>query len=284
MTHKNELNTAIISPFNLDEICELKSTMKNQHYIFERYCTEQKEYIMNILKMIDIEQLGNINTMYDFSNNSKCSNVISITLYIINAETRGYFSYTYFNCIKRTIQNVKKCLPNWIVRLYFDDSVYDYYEKITHNFDDNDINIITSIKNTWKYIIESDIVEIYTLKCPIHDKNKMNNLYKNRTLRFLPLCDSNVNICIFREADGIVSKLDCHNINMFTKSNSLFYLPLSMYFDNSKNKYTHYSKWLNNYCNMYHNGKITKYDLLAGAFGTKIKIKKDYFYKSLYSY
>jgi hypothetical protein len=45
-----------------------------------------------------------------------------------------------------------------------------------------------------------------------------------RNLRLNNLFEDDVNICISRDLDGIISPLDCHNIKVFESNNDLFYV------------------------------------------------------------
>jgi hypothetical protein len=285
------------SPFNISEKCILKTTKKTEYYIFENNVQNLEKNINNNLIKIYGQNadlfLNNIKNMYDFNNYKNCANVISITLYNIlgleineNTDLKDnisqiYLFVTYLNSITKTVKNVGQYLKNWIVRLYFDDSVYNIMNRINKSLDDDIIDIKKWMGSDWEYIHDSLITEIYIYECPIHDKNKINFIYKNRMLRFLPLIDTDVNICICREADGIVSKLDCHNIKIFCDNEYLLYLPLTERFLNNPPKYMHYSKWLQKYTNIKKDNFVTEYDLLAGAFGTKLKLKKEFFYDTI---
>jgi hypothetical protein len=104
---------------------------------------------------------------------------------------------------------------------------------------------------------------------------------RTRTLRFLPLSDPEVNFCIVRDADGIVSNLDCHNIKMFaTNPHILFYLPVFEEFRSSQ-KFDSYAPWLHLYKGLfeydYFNVHQNITDFLAGAFCCRLKLKRAYY-------
>lgn len=142
----------------------------------------------------------------------------------------------------------------------------------------------SEISKTFKQIIENSNVEVYTYLC--QSFNNSIPIERTRTLRFLPMIDDDVNICVVREADGIVSNLDCHNIKIFSKSDKIFYLPLVVpYYNNitldDDVLFSSYSPWLQLYKVLfeqeYFSNHQNLYDLLAGTFSIKLKIKKDYY-------
>ena len=105
------------------------------------------------------------------------------------------------------------------------------------------------------------------------------------------MIDPEVNLYVIREADGIVSNLDCHNIKIYEESiDKLFYL---VDFDNNNftlenngtANYNSYSEWLFLYKYLIENDffrdKQNIYDLLAGTFSFKLKINKDFYYEKI---
>jgi hypothetical protein len=71
---------------------------------------------------------------------------------------------------------------------------------------------ITDLLEFVKNIFNSKNVELYIYECFSIEMGYY------RSLRFLPLFEDNVNVCIVREADGCVSLADCQNIKIFEKS------------------------------------------------------------------
>lgn len=99
-----------------------------------------------------------------------------------------------------------------------------------------------------------------------------------------------MNVKIIREADGIVTNLDCHNIKIFAQSDYLFYLPKVIdnyyYLDNDTHKELGgYSSWLKIYTKCleanYIRNKHQIYDLLAGTFGFRLTLKEKYYKNSV---
>lgn len=158
-------------------------------------------------------------------------------------------------------------------------------------------------------ILASPNVEVYRLDCGGKDNNKDNDdgqvdttfsIHWTRIFRFLPLLDTledgkyGINACAVREADGIVSQLDCHNLKAWSSQqvNQIFYLiPLFYETAHTEDHYSHsYSKWLNIYKNRiakldggdnYFASHNNLYDLLAGTIAVKYKVKASYFYSSI---
>jgi hypothetical protein len=119
-------------------------------------------------------------------------------------------------------------------------------------------------------------------------------------MRFLPLHDNDVNILICKDADGIITNLDCKYIKSFETGKEIFYVEdvgNGNSFVNIKNSeyiyytnpffginlnYTHaYSYWLKYYVKyekeFYDNNFSAFITLLAGCSGFKLKIKEDIF-------
>jgi len=141
-----------------------------------------------------------------------------------------YFLNKYILSIHRSVINVNKNLPDWVVRIYFDKSVYKRMQEIeihkTNSSAEELIEINTFLQK-FKEIIESPNVELYTYDCPkfyIIDGNASAFI---RSLRYLTLIDPTVNISAIREADGYMTNLECHNLKIFSNGqhNRLFYLP-----------------------------------------------------------
>ncbi len=273
--------------------CILLNTKKDKYYIH----TYNPIPIIEKLKRLGIAE-DIINSKFDITPRTNCCNAISITLYFKDCENYLILEKYLFS-IYRTVKNVNKKLKNWIVRLYFDSSVHDCINKL-ENVRKTDMIQIETIIKIYKTIKYSSNVEIYTFSC----KSVANNtipLEETRTFRFLTLIDPTVNISVIREADGYLNNLECHNIKMFEESDKIFYLPIDfigsenlkiIFRERQKDRYyltsnstgdglSSYSKWLKLY-KLLINFKYFKdnqniYDLLAGLFSTKLKIKPEFY-------
>jgi hypothetical protein len=108
------------------------------------------------------------------------------------------------------------------------------------------------------------------------------------------LYDPEVNVGILREADGIVTIQDCHNIDVFSRSNKLLYLvpydgniksvEMSKVNNNFNDRASinSYSEWMSIYKDYikkdYYDRNWNYYEILAGITGLKLKIlPKKYF-------
>jgi hypothetical protein len=266
------IDNNIIENINL-AIQKYNKTIESNINSINKYNTHIEQY----KKILSSNNTLFANDIFDKTPSENCCNVVAITLYLsLNKNNHDQYD-TFFNnaskyilSIYRTVKNVETDLKGWIVRVYFDDSVYCTIKKF---IDSNDIKY-QSLIDSFNYINNSDIVEIYIYDCPDDTDNK----YFNRMLRFLPFIEKDVNTCICRDADGIVSRLDCHNIKVFSNSDKLFYLAFN---------WTHpYSGWIQRYIitkYISHNkpSPIQRYDLLAGAFGINLRVKTNHYNNSL---
>ena len=257
------------NPLNNIEKCKLLNNKKKDLYTH----TYDPQEILKILK----EKLNISDEVLDRfvkEKKEKCCNVIAISLYFTNCGSSTLEKY--LNSIYRSVINVQRNLKDWVVRVYFDKSVYNCIIEETTT---------REIQETFRQIIESSNVEVYTYICPSFE-NKMIPIARTRTLRFIPMIDEEVNICVVREADGIVSNLDCHNIKIFSNSDKIFYLPVVVKDYNNLTLeddilFSSYSLCLQLYKVIFEQDFFIShqnlYDLLAGTFGVKLKIKRDYY-------
>lgn len=289
---------------NSNDICSLISTKKEEYYIY----TYDPSYLLNKLKNeygIDEHVLSN----FDNNIRTNCCNVISIMLYL--KECKQEIIYKYLKSINRTVKNVMKNLNEWVVRVYFDISVYQCvnnpiintnsydnllreesiksdikkYSKITKHKEKYISLIQQHINSLFTEISKSPNVEIYTFDCNKDVIDKI-NIDRTRTLRYLPLIDNTTNICIIRDADGIISNLDCHNIKCYQQNkDKLFYIPQILSYNSnsplllvSNDSYTirlQLYKVLFEYD--FFDTHVNVYDFLAGAFSTKLKPTETYY-------
>jgi hypothetical protein len=229
---------------------------------------------------------------FDWSQRDDCCNVISMCLYIVNNDNVDILLQSlrkYLLSIERSLKNIQVNLPLWVVRLYFGSSVnaaIEKIKKIKRERPELDDKIIAA----YEFIISHAQVELYV----INEETLTYGIEEIRTARFAPLYDKRVNVCIVREADGTVTNLDCHNIDFFLHSSRhLFYLPnygkincFKTYVndfgvDEHPYLFSGYSGWLVFYKSVLRRDFFAShqnvYDLLAGLFGTKLKLKRDFY-------
>jgi hypothetical protein len=270
--------------------CKLLSTKKERYYI---HTYNPIPYLDKLKTEYNISE--EILSRFDNTIRKKCCNVISITLYI-NGDCHNRKLLNYLNCIYGTIRNTKRKLPEWLVRVYLDQSIYDCMTLFVNEANpDTEINRFRGeCIETFNYIINSENVEIYTFIC-----RDVITLEKTRTYRYLVLIDPEVNISAIREADGYISNLEAHNLKVFERSDKLFYLPPLINNSNlieikkeiiegkrqrifTTSIFQSYSPWLTLYKNTIGRNFFAKhqniYDLLAGTFTFKLKFKPEFYY------
>lgn len=217
-----------------------------------------------------------ISERFDESTRVNCCNVISISLYFIGCIPDNMTKYLF--SIERTVKNVHNNLPGWIVRVYFDNSVHTCIK----NANKNSIE-----KNAYDAITAAPNVEVYTYNCAVGD-DQPQHIARTRTYRFLPFSDEDVNICVVREADGIVSNWDCRQILLFsTDNNKMFYFPYNQINRKDLSMFESYQHWLLLYKVIFRydffRNNYMGYDLLAGLFGIKLKLKRDFYIHTIVS-
>jgi hypothetical protein len=283
---KRNTNLDINDPVSGEKTCALIGSKKTRYYthtynpnaILENIKVEQKNNNISVEK--SNEYIENFNKIFDTKQRKDCCKCISVSLYSLDIK----YINNVISSIKRTAINVKNNLPDWIVRFYVDLSVY---EKIKDNEDETIDNFV---KSQMKWLESAENVEIWTYICK--DRlSETQSIEKTRTYRFMPLVDKEVACCIIREADGIVSNYDCHNIDVFSKSNRMFYIAHifdidylnSLYGDSNVNPFRTYSEWLEFYYFLidtdFKSKNVIFCDILAGIFGSNLCVKSDVYYK-----
>jgi hypothetical protein len=280
-----------------------------------------------------------------------CCNCINIVLYSTGDLVK---LYDYLFHMKLSLINVSHNLDNFIIRFYIDKSVFNvlYNSSIIEKDTEKYEKIKDLYIKSWeilKYLITHKQSEIYIYFCDELIKEKKLGYF--RSFRFNSLFEDDVNISVFREADGIVSNIDCHNLRHFSneKTDEIIFFHTFIEGNRYGKHYkktcecdcgferefeTHgetireivkkcdihcmdyrYSKWLSIYSQMKYNYdkfsddytqyfnptpintenqthyiKYLKkdfekyrvdYDLLAGCFATKLKLKKEYIEKTI---
>ena len=327
--------TKVMNPLkNTEEECYLVNNKKHSFYKYiydpSKIMQNQIDFVISSDIIIDEDykkkHLRHLSELINPEKKENCCNCVSFTLYIQDmtddkdfiGENKMFFRetikklYGYLSSLQISIININKNLPDFVCRIYMDSSVIKVVNKIKNIdkslfgeaqkwFDIHRNRIVKIIK----FIYESDNVEIYTYIC----KSFETSLEKTRSLRFLPLADTEVNIKIIREADGIVTVLDCHNINLFEKSNKLMmtynilnkstspnflnYDTTSYLTNRIENKIPEkkhfivnivpYSIWLGMYTKniSYFSRNKSLFDILAGDIGFSIQINPEIYAQNL---
>lgn len=105
-----------------------KKCDKDTYYKFTYNGENLISKINNIREDSKLEKIQK-DDLYDMSTRDKCCNCISISLYasMLLGETK---ISDFFDSIVRTIENVKIGLPDWIVRIVLDISVYNFINEM----------------------------------------------------------------------------------------------------------------------------------------------------------
>ena len=261
------------NPVNKEEKCKLINNKKERYYI---HTYDPRLILKNLATFPDVAK------HFDLKVRHNCCNCISMSLYF-TSDSNIENCVKYITSIRRTVINVSKNLPDWIVRLYLDSSVY----KRLLNFPESRYK--KYMKESLNFLLEAENVEIYTYCCPSILNGEI-PISRTRIFRFLPLIEKDVNVKIIREADGVVTNLDCHNIKIFSQSDYLFYLPeviesYSYVNPDVQTELGGYSPWIRIYTQClakdYFTEKHQTYDLLAGTFGLRLMVKEKYYNKCI---
>ena len=263
------------NPLNMTMKCPLLNNKKTKYYTHTYNPTTLKR------KMEDMNLFPRLEETFDFTIRRNCCNCIAISLYYTNTQDLAKCDM-YLASIRRTVDNVKKNLSDWIVRLYLDSSVY----RSLMGYKQAGGTKFQFVEDSLDYLMNAENVEIYVYCCQDIMEGKT-PIARTRTFRFLPLSDTDVNVRIIREADGIVTNVDCHNIRLFTQSDYLFYLPQVIpeydfsLVSGGLSSYRSYSYWIGYYIRClqfeYFETKQHLYDLLAGTLGVKLILKRKYY-------
>jgi len=251
------------------------TVLKRAHADMYKHTYDIIDWIIPLLESMNFNRTM-IDEMFDLERRENCCNVISIVLYSKNI----YDLNNYLYSMKKSLDNVANCLPDFVVRFYLDKSVFETIYK-TYSNEPNTKEQVYLEKSfiMLKYIINHPKSEIFIYFC----RDIMNHtiaLDKVRGFRLLPMTETDVNISISREADGFVSYMDCYNIKQFSKSDThkmgFFYefetnfLYKTLEFQPDLIKTRHYSKWLNLYEEL-----KTIYDFKQGKINKECECIKD---------
>ena len=233
------------------------------------------------------------NGNFEWTIRENCCNVIAFTLYFI--EPTPEISNKFVLSIERSIKNISKILPDWVIRLYFGSSVFEYLDvdskllEGTKKQRPNDDEPIRLDRLAFEYICTNPQVELYRFD----DRPDVLNIpiEHTRTTRFLPLIDPDVARLFSHEGDGC-STLLLHNLRAWSElPDMLFYLPEYIEVNQVPSHITNlplfssYSSWLYVFKSIlrryYFHNHHNIYDLLAGGFGTMAKPTKSFYTRTI---
>jgi hypothetical protein len=177
--------------------------------------------------------------MFDFETKYNCCKCISVSLYfnfqIENINSNKHIIEKYLTCLYISANSILSNLPDYLYRLYFDESVEIIMQNIKLK---NQNNKNDDIINIYDNLINMPNIEIIYLQC------KNNNINLTRTYRFLPFIDDTVCYVNIREADGIVNFNDCLNIRNLERSNDKFILISNFYSIPRKDDYHNFDNFI----------------------------------------
>jgi hypothetical protein len=228
----------INNPLNITEKCYRINSKKEEYYIYKY---DPTNIINNIIdfKQDNFDKLteygNNLDEVADLTPKNNCCNCVTFTLYStydtnkikeLNVEILNQLHkiYAYLYSLKISVTNIDNKLTEFISRIYIDISVFKFLfevkklnDKYTYKTDKFNNLLKTNIEII-EYLFTNKSTEIYTIVCNSYIGV---GISKTRTLRLICMTEPDVNIKIFREADGYVTYLDCMNIKNFINANTL---------------------------------------------------------------
>jgi len=159
-------NNVVINPLNLGEECILINSKKTQYYKY--YYTQPTRIINSLLSMYDShdprykqvqDYIDILSDTFDLNQDivtPRC-NCICLVLYFDTSDKLCWDLTKYIPSILQTVINVRDYLPDYIVRIYFDRSVYD-----TLSRNKSEQQFITILNEQFQQIVNSQNVEVYT--------------------------------------------------------------------------------------------------------------------------
>lgn len=245
-------------------------------------------------KKLNDDILNNLNKMFNLKRKTTTNlcDCVSISLYTmknINFIEHGFGGkydfeklIMYLSSIYTSIITIKNN-TEFIVRLYLDigtlQLIFDLINKrgefrYLNDYDflgfnnphklNKKIETLENNKLIIKDIINSiftcDIVEPYVMMCKnrMEDSNYIDG--KLRLYRYSSFTDDTVRINASREADGCISLLDCHNLNLLSKKNLIIYNTtntIDTYYWSDRQKDKCWVDLYNDYYSKYYETKIT---------------------------
>ena len=267
------------NPLDATQTCNLLNSHKTSYYRHTYDPTAIRQRMLATGLFPDMDQT------FGFHGREGCCNCIAISLYYRIGARLAKLNM-YLSTIRRSVETVKQHLPDWIVRLYLDSSVYqsviDYEAKRQQTGQPDEAMYLSECLD---YLLGADNVEVY-MYCCTSKPGIGDALAHLRTFRLLVLSDPSVNVRVIREADGIVTNQDCHNLTVFAHSDRIFDVAgfglgadhTEVYNPSFKRVY---SAWLQLYIDClekeYFEAKQHLFDILAGVFSLHLTVHRTYY-------
>lgn len=210
---------------NLFGKCMLLNNKKIEYYKFTYNIDSLIKKIQDNKEKLKDDFLEKFFLMFDTTKYDNCCNCVNIVLYYTDCLDIDRL-FLYLPNILTSLNNIEIYLPNWILRLYLDRTLFEtLYNTDVESIDSSLYHNLQILINILKKISESKQCEINILFCEEFYKDDF--LYgKLRTLRFTSFYDVTTNIVASREADGILSAIDCHNLSVLENNDFImsFYM------------------------------------------------------------
>ena len=174
--------------------------------------------------------------LFDLNTYTQCCNCITFAIYTIidkylddiSIPNIEYYyqnninsTLSYITAIKISIENVLVNLPNWIVRIYINKSIFQLINFALNNECKNLYLKANICINYLEYIFSLKNVEIYFVSC--NEECTKADFDYSRTMRILPIIEQDVNMLICKDGDGIITLTECNNIKLFEESDKIIY-------------------------------------------------------------
>lgn len=205
--------------------CVMLTTKKENYYIFNYNNNNIIKKIKLLEDKLPTNYLNKFMELFDVRPRENCCNCISIVIY---SNMMPFKLSMYLPNILVSLKNIQKHLPQWILRLYLDRSVFELIYEQEYNSDGSKkdcekFNLGCEYRKILNEIFNHPNCEVYLSICDkiYKDGFKLSSL---RSQRYHGFFDETVNINASREADGFISSFDCHNLKTLESSDCIFFM------------------------------------------------------------
>ena len=235
-------HTTFLNELFTDNFAVLNNLMTNRYIILGKKKIDYYKYTYR-------PNLTNDHGLFDLKTYDNCCNCITFAIYTIidkyldeiNTPNIEYYyknnlnsTLSYITAIKISIENVLLHLPNWIVRIYINKSIFQLINFALNNECENLYLKANICINYLEHIFKLKNVEIYFVTC--NEECTKTDFDYSRTMRILPIIEKDVNMLICKDADGIITLTECNNIKLFEESDKIIYCSYPYSLSNIYNK------------------------------------------------
>lgn len=163
--------------------------------------SNKTEFVYNITNQ-DYKNLRATCNFYNLLRRGKKQKIVSYSLYGNNL--------VYYSKLEKLIRQIKHFYPEWIVRIYHDNS---FNKSIKCNLE------CLKHSNSNEYLDNLDFCNGNKIQLNFNKKNRLNtSLIFPTLLRFLPLGDSFVDVFVSRDTDSFILKREVDSIKVWFNS------------------------------------------------------------------